>query len=239
MIEELESSLNFSNLLELYLVHSKTTLFSIEFIIIIPSNSKKRKNTFPMATLSLFSYSPLNTTNSKTIITNNKNFNTHSSFLSLHSKKTKTTSSFKLFSSLKDENETNSSPVSIAPKKQDNISSNNNDDVEHDVGRETNEDEKEQQEMDWKTDEEFKKFMGNPSIEAAIKLEKKRTDRKLKELDTESSKNNPIVGVFNNLVRRNLIIEKERLQKAEETFRALDLNKVSILIISVKTLVSW
>ncbi|KAK4752168.1 hypothetical protein SAY87_020966 [Trapa incisa] len=31
-----------------------------------------------------------------------------------------------------------------------------------------------QQEMDWKTYEEFKKFMGNPSIEAAIKLEKKR-----------------------------------------------------------------
>ncbi|WJX48775.1 putative zinc metallopeptidase egy3, chloroplastic, variant 2 [Trifolium repens] len=182
-----------------------------------------------MATLSPFSYSPLNTTNSKTIITNNKNFNTHSSFLSLHSKKTKTTSSFKLFSSLKDENETNSSPVSIAPKKQDNISSSsnsNNDYDDHDVGRETNEDEKEQQEMDWKTDEEFKKFMGNPSIEAAIKLEKKRTDRKLKELDTESSKNNPIVGVFNNLVRRNLIIEKERLQKAEETFRALDLNKL-------------
>jgi hypothetical protein len=206
-----------------------------------PLIPKKEKNTFPMATLSLFSYSPLNTTNSKTIITNNKNFNTNSSFLSLHSKKTKTTSSFKLFSSLKDENETNSSPVSIAPKKQDNISNNNNnDDVDHDVGRETNEDEKEQQEMDWKTDEEFKKFMGNPSIEAAIKLEKKRTDRKLKELDTESSKNNPIVDVFNNLVRRNLILEKERLQKAEETFRALDLNKVSILIIIiilVKTLV--
>ncbi|CAJ2656313.1 unnamed protein product [Trifolium pratense] len=40
--------------------------------------------------------------------------------------------------------------------------------------------------------------MGYPSIEAAIKLEKKRTDRKLKELDTET----------------------------EETFRALDLNKL-------------
>lgn len=176
-----------------------------------------------MATLSPFLYSLFNTSNSKTIITtSNKNFNTHSCFLSLHSNKPKTTS-FKLFSSLKDENETNSSPVSIAPKKQDNISNSNNDD---DVGRETNEDEKEQQEMDWKTDEEFKKFMGNPSIEAAIKLEKKRTDRKLKELDTESSKNNPIVGVFNNLVRRNLILEKERLEKVEETFKALDLNKV-------------
>ncbi|PNX79172.1 peptidase M50 family, partial [Trifolium pratense] len=43
--------------------------------------------------------------------------------------------------------------------------------------------------------------MGYPSIEAAIKLEKKRTDRKLKELDTESTKNNPIVAVFNNLLK--------------------------------------
>lgn len=68
--------------------------------------------------------------------------------------------------------------------------------------------------------------MGNPSIEAAIKLEKKRTDRKLKELDNERSNNNLIMGIFNNLVRSNLIREKERLQKAEETFKALDLNKV-------------
>ncbi|MCH85604.1 peptidase M50 family protein, partial [Trifolium medium] len=126
-------------------------------------------------------YSPLNTTNSKTIITN-KNYNTHSCFLSLHSKNTQTTS-FKSFSSLKDENETNSSPVSIAPEKQDNISNNNDDN--DDVGRETNDEDNEKQEIDWKTDEEFKKFMGNPSIEAAIKLEKKRTDRKLKELDIE------------------------------------------------------
>ncbi|XP_044488045.1 probable zinc metallopeptidase EGY3, chloroplastic [Mangifera indica] len=82
-----------------------------------------------------------------------------------------------------------------------------------------------QQEMDWKTDEEFKKFMGNPSIEAAIKLEKKRADRKLKELDRESS-GNPLVRLFNRLVRENLTKEKERLEKAEETFKALDLNKL-------------
>ncbi|XP_065872837.1 probable zinc metallopeptidase EGY3, chloroplastic [Euphorbia lathyris] len=88
------------------------------------------------------------------------------------------------------------------------------------------EEEKErQQEIDWKTDEEFKKFMGNPSIEAAIKLEKKRADRKLKELDRESS-DNPIVGLFNRLVRDSLAREKERLEKAEETFKALDLNKL-------------
>ncbi|XP_028082771.1 probable zinc metallopeptidase EGY3, chloroplastic [Camellia sinensis] len=82
-----------------------------------------------------------------------------------------------------------------------------------------------QQELDWKTDEEFKKFMGNPSIEAAIKLEKKRADRKLKELDRESS-DNPIVGLFNKLVRDNLAREKEMLEQAEETFKALDLNKL-------------
>lgn len=82
-----------------------------------------------------------------------------------------------------------------------------------------------QQEMDWKTDEEFKKFMGNPSIEAAIKLEKKRADRKLKELDSETS-SNPLVGFFKSLVRATLSKEKERLEKAEEAFVALDLKKV-------------
>jgi hypothetical protein len=91
----------------------------------------------------------------------------------------------------------------------------------------TEENEK-QQEMDWKTDEEFKKFMGNPSIEAAIKLEKKRADRKLKELDRESS-DNPLVGFFYRVVRDSLTREKERLEKAEETFKALDLNKVNIV----------
>lgn len=88
------------------------------------------------------------------------------------------------------------------------------------------EEEKEKlQELDWKSDEEFKKFMGNPSIEAAIKLEKKRTDRKLKELNLETN-DNPIVGFFNKLARDSLSKEKERLEKAEEAFKALDLNKL-------------
>ncbi|GAA0153748.1 metalloprotease [Lithospermum erythrorhizon] len=82
-----------------------------------------------------------------------------------------------------------------------------------------------QQELDWKVDEEFKKFMGNPSIEAAIKLEKKRADRKLKELDRETS-DNPLVGFINSVARSNLSKEKERLEKAEEAFKALDLNKL-------------
>ncbi|KAG1366669.1 Sterol regulatory element-binding protein site 2 protease [Cocos nucifera] len=82
-----------------------------------------------------------------------------------------------------------------------------------------------QQEMDWKADEEFKKFMGNPSIEAAIKLEKKRADRKLRELDRESD-GNPITGFFRNVLRDNLSKEKERLEKAEEAFKALDLNNL-------------
>ncbi|KAK9287139.1 hypothetical protein L1049_015550 [Liquidambar formosana] len=99
--------------------------------------------------------------------------------------------------------------------------------AEVEVGEEGgDEDETEKlQELDWKTDEEFKKFMGNPSIEAAIKLEKKRADRKLKELDRENS-DNPIVGFFNRLVRDSLAREKERLEQAEEAFKALDLNKL-------------
>ncbi|RZS06307.1 hypothetical protein BHM03_00036964 [Ensete ventricosum] len=85
-----------------------------------------------------------------------------------------------------------------------------------------------QQEVDWKTDEEFKKFMGNPSIEAAIKLEKKRADRKLKELDRQSDVN-PVTAFFKNILRDSLTREKERLEKAEEAFKALDLNKVCVV----------
>lgn len=82
-----------------------------------------------------------------------------------------------------------------------------------------------QQEVDWKTDEEFKKFMGNPSIEAAIKLEKKRADRKLKELDREAS-SDPVARFFIGLIRDSLTKEKETLEKVEQAFKALDLNKL-------------
>ncbi|KAG6517464.1 hypothetical protein ZIOFF_020856 [Zingiber officinale] len=82
-----------------------------------------------------------------------------------------------------------------------------------------------QQEVDWKTDEEFKKFMSNPSIEAAIKLEKKRAERKLRELDRESTIN-PLTLPLRILLRDSLAKENERLEKAEETFKALDLNKL-------------
>ncbi|CAN0920813.1 Probable zinc metallopeptidase EGY3, chloroplastic [Linum grandiflorum] len=102
------------------------------------------------------------------------------------------------------------------------------DDEKREDKKEPEEDKKEDEELqekDWKTDEEFKKFMGNPSIEAAIKLEKKRADMKLKELDKENT-DNPLVGLFNRLVRDRLTREKERLEKAEETFKALDLNKL-------------
>ncbi|MED6217741.1 putative zinc metallopeptidase egy3, chloroplastic [Stylosanthes scabra] len=96
-------------------------------------------------------------------------------------------------------------------------------------GNPTNENHKEEQEQetDWKTDEEFKKFMGNPSIEAAIKLEKKRADTKLKQLTRETSgATNPLLALFNTLRRDTLTKEKERLEKAEQTFKALDLNKL-------------
>lgn len=108
--------------------------------------------------------------------------------------------------------------------------------VEGELSRESeakSEESENQQEVDWKLDDEFKKFMGNPSIEAAIKLEKKRADRKLKELDRENS-DNPIVGILNRIVRDNLSREKERLEKAEEAFKALDLNKVSASLIWFK-----
>lgn len=104
---------------------------------------------------------------------------------------------------------------------------NNETDLESKVVQE-NEGNNEQQELDWKNDEEFKKFMGNPSIEAAIKLEKKRTDRKLKQLDRETKSGNLIDGLFNKLVRDNLYREKQRLEEAEQSFKALDLNKVMI-----------
>lgn len=90
----------------------------------------------------------------------------------------------------------------------------------------------EQQEVDWKSDEEFKKFMGNPSIEAAIKLEKKRADRKLRELDREPDAN-PVAGLFRGLVKDQLAREKQRLELAEQTFKALDLNKVTSFLNSL------
>lgn len=116
--------------------------------------------------------------------------------------------------------------VSEEPSKDDEDQKNELSVQEIEAKKESHGEEKnKQQEIDWKTDEEFKKFMGNPSIEAAIKLEKKRADRKLKELDREGS-DNPIVGLFNRLVRDSVAREKERLEKAEESFKALDLNKV-------------
>ncbi|CAK9154923.1 unnamed protein product [Ilex paraguariensis] len=126
------------------------------------------------------------------------------------------------------ENEPLSSPsVAVISEKPQNEDTQKKDlSVEGELSTDSESQDKEQlQELDWKTDEEFKKFMGNPSIEAAIKLEKKRADRKLKELDRERS-DNPIVGFFNWVVRDNLSREKERLEKAEETFKALDLNKL-------------
>lgn len=89
----------------------------------------------------------------------------------------------------------------------------------------------EQQEVDWRSDEVFKKFMGNPSIEAAIKLEKKRADRKLRELDREPDAS-PVSGLLRGFIKGTLEREKQRLEEAEQTFKALDLNKVIYLLTS-------
>lgn len=126
--------------------------------------------------------------------------------------------------------EASSSPVAIAEEQKEDHDANNNAPPSSENSEEEDEKKSKQQEMDWKTDEEFKRFMGNPSIEAAIKLEKTRTDRKLKELNRESNSENPIIGIFNSLARDTLTREKERLEKAQETFKALDLNKVNELI---------
>jgi len=81
------------------------------------------------------------------------------------------------------------------------------------------------QERDWRLDEDFKKFMGNPSIEAALKIEKKRAEEKLRELDSQEQ-GNLFKGLLNKVLRSSLQREKERLDKAEATFKALDLNEV-------------
>ncbi|CAA3024516.1 probable zinc metallopeptidase EGY3, chloroplastic [Olea europaea subsp. europaea] len=136
-----------------------------------------------------------------------------------------------LYVKAENKNEPSSSAPSVAVEERINEETEKKDlhignEMSKESENEAEEKEKEkQQEMDWKTDEEFKKFMGNPSIEAAIKLEKKRADRKLKELGRETS-DNPLVGLFNKLIRDSLSREKERLEQAEETFKALDLNKL-------------
>ena len=56
------------------------------------------------------------------------------------------------------------------------------------------------QERDWRMDEDFKKFMGNPSIEAALKLERKRAEEKLREIDSQEQ-GNFFKGLINNVVR--------------------------------------
>ncbi len=49
-------------------------------------------------------------------------------------------------------------------------------------------------------DEDFKKFMGNPSIEAALKIEKKRAEEKLRELDSQEQ-GNLFKGLLNKVLR--------------------------------------
>ncbi|CAN8312419.1 unnamed protein product [Cochlearia groenlandica] len=119
-----------------------------------------------------------------------------------------------------------SSPATITEEQKEDLSLDENAAPLPENSDEEEEKKSKEQENDWKTDQEFKRLMGNPSIEAAIKLEKTRTDRKLKELNRVNNGENPIIGIFNSLARDSLIREKERLEKAQETFKALDLNKL-------------
>ncbi|KAJ0078059.1 hypothetical protein Patl1_37326 [Pistacia atlantica] len=179
-----------------------------------------------MATLFIFSHAPLSHLSCSLKNTTKKHSFSRQRVLSFTKHPFGQKSGRKLVKyALKEEQEseqtsTSSSPVAVADEKP----SGDTNGSEMEASKESEELEQ-QQEMDWKTDEDFKKFMGNPSIEAAIKLEKKRADRKLKELDRENG-GNPLVGLFNRFVRENLSKEKERLEKAEETFKALDLNKL-------------
>ncbi|KAJ4755733.1 ethylene-dependent gravitropism-deficient and yellow-green-like 2 [Rhynchospora pubera] len=113
------------------------------------------------------------------------------------------------------------SSVAVAPEEEETSSHHELKSFELDKARK-----EQQQEVDWKEDEEFKKFMGNPSIEAAMELEKKRIYRKIKEMERETDGGNPVQRLWNNLVRNRLEDEKERLEKAKENFKALDLNKL-------------
>lgn len=56
------------------------------------------------------------------------------------------------------------------------------------------------QERDWRLDEDFKKFMSNPSIESALKLERKRAEEKLRDLDNQDQ-GNFFKGIINSVVR--------------------------------------
>lgn len=76
-----------------------------------------------------------------------------------------------------------------------------------------------------KSDEDFRKFKANPSIEAAVKLEKKRTDMRLAELDKDDHPGF-IRGLLSKAVRSAVVKEKERLERAEGQFKALDLDNL-------------
>ncbi len=57
-------------------------------------------------------------------------------------------------------------------------------------------------------DEDFKKFMGNPSIEAALKIEKKRAEERLRELDSQEQ-GNLFKGLLNKVLRWALSLSKK------------------------------
>eukprot|EP00897_Mesotaenium_endlicherianum_P004005 jgi/Mesen1/3632/ME000020S03164 len=85
---------------------------------------------------------------------------------------------------------------------------------------------KKQDQKDWKKDEDFRSFLANPSIEAGIKVEKKRAEQRLAELDAEDHHGGFVRGLISSAVRNAVVREKERLERAEEQFKALDIGKL-------------
>ncbi|KAL4181709.1 hypothetical protein AMTRI_Chr12g238760 [Amborella trichopoda] len=172
-----------------------------------------------MASISLTSSWSLTNSNGRTLHTKNPFKRTNNLSFSLSRKPRRGNS---VSCSVNEESSSPSSSTTVVPEK---IYTEKEDSLSSSASQEQGNGRDEPEEVDWKADEEFKKFMGNPSIEAAIKLEKKKADRKLKELDRASG-GNQLTMFFSNIIKDNLAREKEKLEEAEETFKALDFNKL-------------
>ncbi|KAL4314939.1 hypothetical protein AHAS_Ahas15G0135200 [Arachis hypogaea] len=79
---------------------------------------------------------------------------------------------------------------------------------------------------DWDDEHHSHSDIHNIREDAVDKRERKRIGRRMRSSRKSSGATNPLVALLNTLRRDTLTKEKERLEKAEQTFRALDLNKL-------------